>query len=107
MIWFEDESFHQYNPGEMKLQWDPFNLTMNRDAKVQISLWGYKESTIAPQLTHLYTIESNEVNDGLYDLNPADFDDLDLGPEKRAYYMGLIQINLTNPTQEVFMDISP
>ncbi len=42
LVWFADESYHHWQPGDMKLMWDPYNLTMNRDASVSISLWGYR-----------------------------------------------------------------
>jgi hypothetical protein len=34
MVWFKDESFHQTDPAQLELNWDPFNLTLNSDAKV-------------------------------------------------------------------------
>ena len=34
MVWFKDEAFHQTNPANLELNWDPFNLTLNSDAKV-------------------------------------------------------------------------
>ena len=38
---------------------------MNRDAKVTISLWGYKESHIEPELLYIDILEDNEANDGI------------------------------------------
>jgi hypothetical protein len=34
MVWFKDEAFHQTDPAQLELNWDPFNLTLNSDAKV-------------------------------------------------------------------------
>ena len=108
LVWFKDpKEYHKYNPGEMKLMWDPYNLTMNRDAKVSISLWGYKENTIAPELLYIDEIEHSTTNDGVIEINPEQFRDRDNGPELRALQMGFIKINLTNPTTEVFMENSP
>ncbi len=42
LVWFTDQSYHGFEPVDMTLQWDPFNLTQNRDAGVSISLWGYR-----------------------------------------------------------------
>ena len=42
LVWFKDELHHTLYPGSLRLMWDPYNLTMNRDAKVTVSLWGYK-----------------------------------------------------------------
>ncbi len=107
LVWFTDDSYHGFEPQDMTLQWDPFNLTMNRDAGVSISVWGYREDSINVELTFLYEIRSGETNDGFFDFNPSQFDDLDLGPDLRDFQMGMIQINLTNPEQEVFMEFSP
>ena len=64
MVWFKDESYHQLEPGSLEINWDPFNLTMNMDAKVEISLWGYRETTIEPELIYITSIESNVANKG-------------------------------------------
>ena len=109
----------------MEINWDPFNLTMNMDAKVEISLWGYRETTIEPELIYIASLESNVANRGkvsgvvciicmarkcdLLQINviPADFADRDDGPLARSCRMGLLMINLTNPVAEVGMANSP
>ena len=107
LVWFKDEKHHYLDPGSLRLMWDPYNLTMNRDAKVTISLWGYKESHIQPELLYIDVIENNEPNDGEVMIVPKDFFDRDNGAEARMCEMGLIMINLTNPVQEVGMSASP
>ena len=107
LVWFKDELVHTLDPGSLRLMWDPYNLTMNRDAKVTISLWGYKESHIQPELLYIDIIENNEPNDGEVMIVPKDFFDRDNGAELRMCEMGLIMINLTNPVQEVGMSASP
>ena len=64
LVWFKDESYHQLEPGNLEINWDPFNLTMNMDAKVEISLWGYRETTIEPELIYIASLESNVANRG-------------------------------------------
>ena len=39
MVWFKDEAFHQTNPANLELNWDPFNLTLNSDAKVSSTVY--------------------------------------------------------------------
>lgn len=107
LVWFEDERYHEANPGELTLQWDPFNLTMNRDAQVSISLWGYKEDTIEPRLLYIEQLESNLNNIGYTTINPEDFGDMDHGPELRDCEVGMIMINLTSPETEFGMSASP
>ena len=63
-VWFKDESYHQLEPTNLEVNWDPFNLTMNLDAKVDISLWGYREFSIEPELVYIASLESNVQNRG-------------------------------------------
>ena len=35
MVWFKDESFHQTDPAQLELNWDPFNLTLSSKAQVR------------------------------------------------------------------------
>ena len=34
LVWFKDDAYHQLEPPNLEINWDPFNLTMNKDAKV-------------------------------------------------------------------------
>ena len=36
LVWFKDDAYHQLEPPNLEINWDPFNLTMNKDAKVII-----------------------------------------------------------------------
>lgn len=110
LVWFKDERFHLLSKDiveDLTLQWDPYNLTMNRDAKVTISLWGYRETSIRPELLYIDTLEEGEANDGMIQISPKDYDDRDNGYQMREMVMGMIMINLTNPQAEVGMDTSP
>merc|ERR1719264_1406204 len=51
-------------PEVLNLMWDPFNLTMKSDAKVDISLWGYRETSIEPELVYIAQLGTSETNDG-------------------------------------------
>ena len=45
LVWFDTDNggdYHTYDPEMLMLKWDPYNLTMNTEAKVTISLWGYR-----------------------------------------------------------------
>ena len=45
MVWFDldaGDDFNKIDPTDLMLRWDPYNLTMNLDASVRISLWGYR-----------------------------------------------------------------
>ncbi|KAG7171855.1 mesh-like [Homarus americanus] len=72
------------------------NLTMNRDAPVVMSLWGYREITVQPELIYIDILVDGVPNTGSYTLTPTDYannnnyNQLDLE-------MGLLMINLTTP----------
>ena len=114
----------QLDSGELNLMWDPFNLTMStvsavtlhlhlaQDAKVQISLWGYKESTIEPELIFIHMLGEGVANKGEIRLDPKSFESYDDGPNARSCRsvfvlllwvshdscrMGMVMVNLTKP----------
>ena len=63
-------------------------------------LWHCPSFVIKSKFTYLIFLP-------LVELVPRDFGDRDNGAELRKCEMGLIKINLTNPTQEVGMENSP
>lgn len=56
-IFFTTRAVHERDPAEIKITWNQYNLTSNTAAVVQISLWGYRETTIKPELEYINTIE--------------------------------------------------
>ena len=47
MVWFDldaGDDFNTIDPQNLMLRWDPYNLTMNLEASVTVSLWGYRVS---------------------------------------------------------------
>ena len=62
MVWFDLDAggdFNTIDPENLMLKWDPYNLTMNLEASVTISLWGYrvniqKKSYLYLQLTFIF-----------------------------------------------------
>ena len=62
--------------------------------QVQISLWGYKESTIEPKLVYIHQLEEVP-NNGKVRIDPKEFSNNDDGAEARSCRMGMIMVNLT------------
>ena len=61
MVWFDLDAggdFNTIDPENLMLKWDPYNLTMNLEASVTISLWGYRVN-IQKVVLSLSTINSN------------------------------------------------
>ena len=105
-IFFETMDVHERNPAEIKISWNRFNLTTNLNANVRISLWGYRESTIRPQLEYIDMLEEQITNTGVYTIAPANYRLRD-NPRNVDMQFGFIQINLTNPEQFSGLRISP
>lgn len=55
-IRFQDSAIRERKPKEIKITWEKQNLTTNFDAQIQISLYGYREVTIAPELVFIDVI---------------------------------------------------
>lgn len=52
-IFFATNAVHERDPLEIKITWSAQNLTTNLDARIQISLWGYRETSITPELEYI------------------------------------------------------
>ncbi|XP_012265044.2 protein mesh isoform X2 [Athalia rosae] len=105
-IFFSTKAVHEKDPGEIRITWNQFNLTSNLNAVLQISLWGYRETTIRPELEYIDLLEEATTNTGYYTIIPANFRNRD-NIMHRDMQFGFIRINLTNPTQYSGLDISP
>ena len=55
-VWFMDKSYENEVVESFDIQWLAGNLTQRSDATVTISLWGYRERTITPEIIYIDTI---------------------------------------------------
>lgn len=85
---------HERSPSEIRIKWVKENITNNDNAQVAISLWGYRETTIRPELVFIDILASPVSNTGEYSISPATYKlrDNRLVSDVR---FGFIQINLT------------
>lgn len=97
---------HERYPPEVRITWDRFNLTTNLNVQLQISLWGYKEITIRPQLEYIDMIEAGVANTGEYIINPQNFRNRENIMHNDMQF-GFLQINLTTPEVYKGVSISP
>ncbi|KAL1460106.1 hypothetical protein WDU94_012044 [Cyamophila willieti] len=70
-IYFETDAVHERYPQEIKITWDKYNLTSNLNTPVSISLYGYRETTITPELVYIDILEEGVANSGSYTIAPA------------------------------------
>lgn len=105
-IFFPDDAIHRSYPPEIRITWDRFNLTTNLNVQLQISLWGYKEVTIRPQLEFIDMIETGVSNTGEYVINPQNFRNRENIMHNDMQF-GFLQINLTTPEEYMGVTISP
>ncbi|KAG6459737.1 hypothetical protein O3G_MSEX011577 [Manduca sexta] len=105
-IFFPDNAIHERYPPEIRITWDRFNLTTNLNVQLRISLWGYKEVTIRPQLEFIDMIETGVANTGEYVINPQNFRNRENIMHNDMQF-GFLQINLTTPDIYRGISISP
>lgn len=105
-IFFETNDVHERNPSEVKISWNRYNLTTNFNANVRISLWGYRESTIRPELEYIDVLEETITNTGAYTIAPGNYR-LRNNHRVNDMQFGFIQINLTNPENFNGLRITP
>ncbi|VVC32247.1 Hypothetical protein CINCED_3A022608 [Cinara cedri] len=105
-IRFEDGSVREKKPESIKITWEKQNLTANFDANIKISLYGYKEVKISPELIYIDVIAENIPNSGEYIIKPSLFEDRD-NTENLDLTFGFLQIQLITPTTYSGIPISP
>ncbi|KAF7263100.1 hypothetical protein GWI33_003617 [Rhynchophorus ferrugineus] len=93
-IYFKDMRVHEKSPSEIKITWEKYNLTTNDNANIQISLWGYRETTIRPSFLYITDIAQNVQNTGEYTIVPSQYRNRE-NTFLTDIKFGFIQINLT------------
>uniref|UniRef100_A0A1B0FP21 Sushi domain-containing protein n=1 Tax=Glossina morsitans morsitans TaxID=37546 RepID=A0A1B0FP21_GLOMM len=104
-IFFETDDVHRKAPKEIRINWNAYNLTTNANANIMISLWGYRETTIHPQLEYIDVIEAGLTNTGHYIIAPQNY--VNRNNINNDLQFGFLQINLTDPQQYNGLQISP
>lgn len=93
-IFFMDNAVHERSPAEIRIQWVKQNLTTNDNAVVQISLWGYRETTIHPEFVYIDSLATGITNTGEFTISPASYRSRDNRAVSDVRF-GFIQVNLT------------
>jgi len=57
----ENDPYEKY-PTKISIRWDYKNLTLDQNTPVSISLWGYRENTITPELVYLESLAVSHNN---------------------------------------------
>ncbi|XP_008548218.1 protein mesh isoform X3 [Microplitis demolitor] len=105
-IFFQNRAVHERNPREIKITWNAYNLTSNLNAEVQISIWGYRETSIRSEFEYIDILERGTTNTGEYIIVPAAYRNRET-PYQLNMQFGFIQINLTNPAEYSGLQITP
>ncbi|KAK7080924.1 hypothetical protein SK128_016330 [Halocaridina rubra] len=95
-IWFKDDSYQMHSPETLDIKWLAGNLTMNWNAEIMISLWGYREISILPELVYIDTLVQGATNRGNHTIVPRDYANRQ-NYDKIDLEMGMLMINLTTP----------
>ena len=76
------------------MTWEKQNLTMNENAALRISLWGYRETQNRPEFLYITDLASNVQNTGAYKIIPSQYRNRN-NDFLIDMQFGFIQINLT------------
>ncbi|CAH0391044.1 unnamed protein product [Bemisia tabaci] len=106
-IFFDTKSVHEPYPEEIKISWNKYNLTTNLNAPLRISLYGYKETTILPQLLYIDLLEDGVPNTGSYSISPGSYRSRNNEMNVKDLRFGFIQINLTDPISHAGISVTP
>ncbi|KRZ03136.1 Uncharacterized protein T11_17932, partial [Trichinella zimbabwensis] len=83
-----NNNWRSFNPDNLTLTWPAANITVNPNAQVDITLWGYWED--------VGSIARNSPNRGVFSFNPRTMSKTDMKPEAwRKYTGGLLQIRVS------------
>ncbi|KAG5897040.1 hypothetical protein JTB14_021760 [Gonioctena quinquepunctata] len=93
-IYFKDMKIHERSPSELRITWEKQNLTVNENANIRISLWGYRETTIRPTFVYITDIADNIPNTGEYTIVPSQYRTR-TNEFLTDIKFGFLQINLT------------
>uniref|UniRef100_A0A8D9EU45 Protein mesh n=1 Tax=Cacopsylla melanoneura TaxID=428564 RepID=A0A8D9EU45_9HEMI len=105
-IYFETDAVHERYPQEIKITWDKYNLTSNLNTPISVSLYGYRETTITPELVYIDMLEEGVANSGSYTIAPAAYRQR-YNWDMHDIRFGFIHINLTNPVTYAGLTVSP
>ncbi|XP_018022342.1 protein mesh isoform X2 [Hyalella azteca] len=96
-IWFTDKSYENQKVESFQLQWLSGNLTQRYGAQTTVSLWGYRERSITPEIVYIgdiiTTSNDNREKDPVT-IDTSAFKNLDL-TSVMDFEMGLLMANLT------------
>ncbi|XP_066998795.2 protein mesh isoform X2 [Anabrus simplex] len=106
IIFQSEDDVHLKSPAEIKFTWNSYNLTSNSNAGIRISLWGYRETTIRPELLYIDMLEDSTTNTGVYTIAPGNYRNRDNRAVSDCQF-GFIQINLTQPETYQGLSVSP
>ncbi|XP_063911359.1 protein mesh isoform X1 [Zophobas morio] len=93
-IFFDDMSYNEKSPASIGMTWEKQNLTMNENAALRISLWGYRETQNRPEFLYITDLASNVQNTGAYKIIPSQYRNRN-NDFLIDMQFGFIQINLT------------
>jgi len=99
-VWFTDKSFESQEVEVLNVNWLAGNLTQTRGTSAQLSIWGYKEKTINPEIIYIDMIATSVSNDDRdsvpFTIDTSAFANRD-NYEHLDLEMGFLMINLTTP----------
>ncbi|KFD52274.1 hypothetical protein M514_06837, partial [Trichuris suis] len=89
-------NWRNFNPDNLTLTWPNYNISVNPNAQVDITLWGYWEDVLGHRFTEVGSIARNTPNRGVYSFNPRTLAKTDMLRDAwRQFSGGLVQIRVS------------
>lgn len=96
------------DPQQLTINWDYKNLTLDKNTPVSITLWGYRENNINPEITFLESLAPGTPNTGEFVVNPKDYhNNKKIKDWMLEYQIGIISINITYPSDNIGIPYEP
>lgn len=89
-------NYNEKNPNKISIKWNWDNLTLIKDAAIEISLWAYKKTSKGSEFLYIDSLASRVLNSGSYTILPSTY-------KYRQHHLlndilfGFIKISLSEP----------
>uniref|UniRef100_A0A5S6QTX0 AMOP domain-containing protein n=1 Tax=Trichuris muris TaxID=70415 RepID=A0A5S6QTX0_TRIMR len=89
-------NWRSFNPDNLTLTWPNYNISVNPNAQVDITLWGYWEDVLGHSFVEVGSIARNTPNRGSYSFNPRTLAKTDMMRDAwRQFSGGLVQVRVS------------
>uniref|UniRef100_A0A915HJU4 Mucin-like protein n=1 Tax=Romanomermis culicivorax TaxID=13658 RepID=A0A915HJU4_ROMCU len=91
-----NNNWRSFKPENLTMTWPNYNISVNPNAQVDITLWGYWENVLGHTFEPIGSIDKNTPNRGAYSFNPNTLNRADMMVDAwRKYAGGVVQVRVS------------